>query len=77
MIKKRASVSSPGKAETSTEVAIKMMKDTVMEKCIGLTALATKESGKTVFKMVSGEWSFQMGASKKVNLQKTSSRVLA
>ena len=71
MIRKRDLVSSPGKAEIFTEVAIKTTKDTVMEKCIGLMVLATKESGRTVFKMESVEWSSQMGASKKVNLQKT------
>jgi hypothetical protein len=71
MIRKRDSVSSPGKVEIFTGVAIKTTKDTAMVKCIGLMVLATKESGRTVFKTESVEWSSQMGASKKANLQKT------
>jgi hypothetical protein len=58
-----------GKVVTHTRAVIKMMKDTVSERCSGLMAHAIRVNGKKEFNMESVEWSFRMEGSKKESLK--------
>jgi hypothetical protein len=50
-IKRMVTGSFSGNQEISTEVAIKMMKETVTERCFGLTGQFTKDNGNREFNM--------------------------
>ena len=49
-----------GKVATTTRDAIKMTKDTAMERCTGKMVAATKENGPMVFSMELEKWSSLM-----------------
>jgi len=75
MIRRMVSVNLRGRAATCTKATTKKTNATATAKCTGLTAHATKESGRKAFNTASVVWSSPMAASKRATLKTMSSKV--